>query len=418
MKIELTTASAKDQAKHLAAYLGSIKRKISHGNALEAVAQMYGRKSWNVLSSQLEGEAKPEVAGAEPASSVPLSCFVQMNGTRVALEVSAEAHSDDRRKEVDFDAAPWFARASDEEIIALAECDWGGDYPADAVAENLSDRRVNEDLVELFAYLNGANEHLSMYEDTIGFECNVEEAYALQYCRAFRYSLFVKLMLIGMFDSLELEGSDAGKFVYESSDHPGEWVFVFEGVGSDITYPTEDEAYAALGEYLESRFADWDDAVDCDLSEVLSVAPGSGEYVGQVPSEAETSSDDEAVPGRDLNYVDNRGAVLVMKLDDKPLSHKALRHITNDAEYGLRIAVPVELGELISGGMESLNDSVAEFITGSCCDLQDLVFERYVPENEATLVDTKEYVYILVAAQWGPSDGIGDDDEDESVITK
>lgn len=43
-------------------------------------------------------------------------------------------HTDDYEHEAHFDAEPWFRRASDEQIEALADIDWGGNYPADDVA--------------------------------------------------------------------------------------------------------------------------------------------------------------------------------------------------------------------------------------------------------------------------------------------
>ena len=43
--------------------------------------------------------------------------------------VRAETHDDDRRCEVPFDAQEWFEKASDKEILDLAECGWGGDEP-------------------------------------------------------------------------------------------------------------------------------------------------------------------------------------------------------------------------------------------------------------------------------------------------
>ena len=47
--------------------------------------------------------------------------------------IRANVHTDDRLYDVNFDATAWFERASDQEIIELAECGWRDDYPADAV---------------------------------------------------------------------------------------------------------------------------------------------------------------------------------------------------------------------------------------------------------------------------------------------
>src|SRR5437879_738008 len=71
--------------------------------------------------------------------------------------IEAEVHSDDGVHEVTFDAALWFAQATDDEIRDLAKCGWGGDYPADAVALFFEDSDPGDGAVaELFAYLHHA----------------------------------------------------------------------------------------------------------------------------------------------------------------------------------------------------------------------------------------------------------------------
>lgn len=54
--------------------------------------------------------------------------------SETTLKVRAHAHIDDGARTVSFDAVPWFAQVTDEQIRALEGCDWHGDYPADAVA--------------------------------------------------------------------------------------------------------------------------------------------------------------------------------------------------------------------------------------------------------------------------------------------
>ena len=85
--------------------------------------------------------------------------------------ISAEAHSDDRACEVFFDATVYFVQASDEDLAKLAACGWGGDYPADEVAQFMAGR--NKQLAELFKYVEIAHR-----VKKIGFEChvNAEEA--------------------------------------------------------------------------------------------------------------------------------------------------------------------------------------------------------------------------------------------------
>jgi hypothetical protein len=93
--------------------------------------------------------------------------------------IGAEAHSDDRAIEIDFDAVDWFKQASVEEIVALAACEWGGDYPADAVA----DLFAAVDTAPLFAYLNARNKGGG---ETVGFECHVDGNEAMAWLRIYR----------------------------------------------------------------------------------------------------------------------------------------------------------------------------------------------------------------------------------------
>jgi len=86
------------------------------------------------------------------------------------LPIRAEAHSDDRIIEVEFDVTPWFEQASDAEIKALTACGFGGDYPADNVIEFMNDLG-HEDARRLFEYL----ENMRGTRNAPGFGCNVSE---------------------------------------------------------------------------------------------------------------------------------------------------------------------------------------------------------------------------------------------------
>lgn len=97
--------------------------------------------------------------------------------------IRAEVHSDDYRKKATFDASKWFEEASDEEILALAACDFGGDYPADAVAEWFSDSNPNVSSV-----LDWAADH-----DECGFECHVDESQAMAWLKKHRRALWLTL---------------------------------------------------------------------------------------------------------------------------------------------------------------------------------------------------------------------------------
>jgi hypothetical protein len=83
--------------------------------------------------------------------------------------ITAEVHSDDYIHEANFDATKWFEQASDEEILALARCEWGFDYPADYVAKFFEGK--NHELDDLFEYCRKKH--------GVGFECSVEAGPAL-----------------------------------------------------------------------------------------------------------------------------------------------------------------------------------------------------------------------------------------------
>lgn len=104
------------------------------------------------------------------------------------MSVSATVHSDDRTHEVVFDAEPYLAQASDSQIEALIECGWGGDYPADEVAEFFQED--NERIAALFEHLHSIRDRRS-HKDMCGFECYVDGEQALAWVTANRPYLLI-----------------------------------------------------------------------------------------------------------------------------------------------------------------------------------------------------------------------------------
>lgn len=86
--------------------------------------------------------------------------------------IGAECHSDDWVVEVKFNALEWFKNATDEEILSLASCGWGGDYASDAVAHFMEEK--DEKVDDMFKYLKLA----SSQRYSPGFECNITDVYA------------------------------------------------------------------------------------------------------------------------------------------------------------------------------------------------------------------------------------------------
>lgn len=110
--------------------------------------------------------------------------------------IKAECHSDDRCVEVDFDATPWFEAVPDRNIIDLAVCGWGGDYPADYVAEFMADR--HDGIKEMYDYIEIRNRKRG--RDMMGFECHVNPEDAMQWLRENRPELSRKVCIIVAMD--------------------------------------------------------------------------------------------------------------------------------------------------------------------------------------------------------------------------
>ncbi len=93
--------------------------------------------------------------------------------------VSATVTSDTTGTQVEFDAAPWFAQASNKEIRDLQAIDWAHDYAADAVAEHF--RNANVDIRQI---LNEGG----------GFECRVDEDCAMAWLKQHKIALWASLL--------------------------------------------------------------------------------------------------------------------------------------------------------------------------------------------------------------------------------
>ena len=102
----------------------------------------------------------------------------------------AECHSDDRNVEVQFDAAPWFEQASKDDVMELASCGWGGDYPADDVAVHMADSVTR--IADMFQYLE-IIAHDRSKKDCCGFECHVERDDALIWLKKNRRDWYEEL---------------------------------------------------------------------------------------------------------------------------------------------------------------------------------------------------------------------------------
>ena len=103
--------------------------------------------------------------------------------------ITAEVHSDDHDHEVSFTANPWFTQATDNEIRELAQCDWGGDQPADQVALGLEDQ--NPDIAALMQHCQNNQDR----RDPVGFECHVDKDSAVKWLKVHRPELLIALAI-------------------------------------------------------------------------------------------------------------------------------------------------------------------------------------------------------------------------------
>lgn len=99
--------------------------------------------------------------------------------------IKARIYSDDHRLEKTFNAIEWFEQASEKQIIALAECNFGGDYPADAVGIFMAAK--SKDVEDVFTYIKilvgskdapGFEVHVDVNDGLAWIEENFEELYA------------------------------------------------------------------------------------------------------------------------------------------------------------------------------------------------------------------------------------------------
>ncbi len=102
--------------------------------------------------------------------------------------IRAEVHSDDMMFEAKFDATPWFEQASDTDILELAGCDWGGDYPADHVAEFMDGK--DPDVSAVFVYLA----RVRNTSNRCGFECHINDSMAMAWLHEHRPNVHRVLM--------------------------------------------------------------------------------------------------------------------------------------------------------------------------------------------------------------------------------
>lgn len=401
MNVFLTAEKAKRQARTLADFLSSIRRGISYSNALEAVARMYGAKEWNVLAARLESVNQAEAAQAlDPLGfdGKLQQLMLKSGGQPQHARVFGAIRSDDDAEGASFDVAHWLLTAPASDIVRLGEESWCTNYQVAPFMQEFGDAGVGR----VLGYVKEWNEQNTSSREPLGWHVDISERDALKFCRAFRYPVFVELMLTRQFGNLNAAAM-AGYEVFVDNDQPGYFVWCLAGEGSDVSYESSDLAYTKLGEELEPQLAEWGLAAD-----ILAVEPRSG-FLGLKPGD---QAGPVKVPGR-VDTIGGTGEVLVLKPGQPHLTRAQLREITDTGRMPLiQVAVSIDFEQLLDWDIEALNDEASERITGSIADLESIAYERYIPDNEAELHNVKQSVFILVTANWAPMDGMYDEGEE------
>lgn len=110
------------------------------------------------------------------------------------IRVRAEVYDETGLKKVEFDAAAWFAQASDDDIIKLRNMGWANDWTSDRIAEYFADS--NEDIADLlnFCRTNHRTYEPQGFESSQGFGCSIDEDSAMAWLKQHRPVLWTWLL--------------------------------------------------------------------------------------------------------------------------------------------------------------------------------------------------------------------------------
>lgn len=142
--------------------------------------------------------------------------------------IDAEVHDDGHQITAHFDAAAWFAQASEEDLWKLYSCGWARDYAADAVAEFYEDR--DEGVKQMFELVRISQKT----RNPVGFECCVESDQAMAWLEIHRKPLWARILC-------DQHGVTLSQSQDEGSLSRWDWL-TDTNEGSEISFDTKDEA--------------------------------------------------------------------------------------------------------------------------------------------------------------------------------
>lgn len=102
--------------------------------------------------------------------------------------VPSEVHSVDQKRSAMFDASYWLASNTDDEILAVAQCDWHNDQLVTNVAQYMC--RFSPTVRDVFAYL----EQWPAGSALAKAECVIDKDQALQWLRENRPALLGRIL--------------------------------------------------------------------------------------------------------------------------------------------------------------------------------------------------------------------------------
>lgn len=481
--------SLKKAAGVVEAYLESIGKSVKHTQALEVVARAYGHKNWNVLQGSPTGRltnlnpeiqelpthesgcrkcGSPVVHGYCSDDTCPCSDWPQyvsltsLNGKTAAeisaeygivkrIRVSATLNDDAVLTTLEFDAGPWFAQASDEDIRELREIGWRGDYAADEVALFFED--TNSDIANLVGFCQGTQGS----DNPIGFECAVDGDEAMNWLKFNKTQLWAKFLCqdnnVDLVEATEEEirgrwdwlcGNDACDMSFETEGEAAINAVLVLGLDSGVhaiseeprvapSVNTRNTPFDAMALYNRIRDAGAWQFSDSPLITRITVA----DFAGRDPSNEvfyfawETDglewsvilTEDDLInarvegnkviyPGEDgeevlelFDIVPNSEVSAGMQwlLNEAPLTENTLEALSaNDAAITAIVSVPFDT---FFEELDVLNDYVSERITGSIVGLTDISYQVYhISDTEREQYGTPDTSTVLlqVTGQWNP----------------
>lgn len=142
--------------------------------------------------------------------------------------VSAKVHDDAYVNEVEFDAAPWFAQASDDEIIELHDIQWRNDEPADRVALFFEDS--TQEIADIMTFCRATARTAS----PIGFECEVDDEAAMAWLKQHRPGLWAIFLC---------DEADVGLLQAQEEEIAGMWDWLGpNGNACEHSFDTKEDA--------------------------------------------------------------------------------------------------------------------------------------------------------------------------------